>query len=126
MLQPKSEFEESFSALRNKIKGREASLHFSLMYEENIIPSFFSGSKRSVVIENDKGVIERINLSKNYDDIEIKGLQGNTSLNIRDGLVRVKKASCRHKLCEKKGIISGSGEVIACAPNKLLISIENT
>jgi hypothetical protein len=126
MLQPKSEFEESFSALRNKINGREASMHFSLKYEENISSSFFSSSKRSVVIENDKGLMDKIDLFNNYDDIEIKGLQGNTSLNIRDGLVRVKKASCRHKLCEKKGIISGSGELIACAPNKLLISIENT
>ena len=43
---------------------------------------------------------------------------------IEKGSVRVKEASCKGGDCVKMGSISREGEVIACLPHKMLITIE--
>ena len=42
---------------------------------------------------------------------------------IEDGSVRVTEATCKGQDCVKMGAIDREGEVIACLPHKLLISI---
>ncbi len=77
-----------------------------------------------VVLENEKGIVDKINLSKSYKNILIDGPQGKTALQISDGLAHVHKSTCRHSLCTKAGFISKAGSIIACAPNKVLIRID--
>lgn len=46
-------------------------------------------------------------------------------LHIENGSAYITDASCPDKICEKKGHISHTGEMIVCLPNKVVISIIN-
>jgi hypothetical protein len=127
ILNPDLEFERQFSLIRKKINGRIASLSLSLEYgENNFLSSLFKTDYKTAIIENEKGKVDKINLNKNYKNIEIPGSNGKIFTKIENGFLKVYKSSCRHKICEKSGYISQPGDVIACAPNKIIIRIENT
>ena len=55
--------------------------------------------------------------------ILIDGPQGKTGLKIENGIVQVHTSSCRNGIC-KHSLASGVGNIIACAPNKLLVKVE--
>jgi hypothetical protein len=52
----------------------------------------------------------------------IDGALGKTGLKIENGIARVHTSSCRHGICEHT-FANNVGNVIACAPNKVLIKI---
>lgn len=109
--------------IRNEIKGKKANYALSVEYNESdFFSSLFSNNKREVLIQNEKGVVEKISLEKNYRDVWVDGLQGKTGLEIFDGFVRVHTSSCRHEIC-KHSVAKNIGDVIACAPNKVLVKI---
>ncbi|WP_337866468.1 NusG domain II-containing protein [Ignavibacterium sp.] len=113
----------SFSELRSKIKNRKADFLFTAEYrEEDFISSLFKLNKKEVVIENEKGLVEKISLDKNYKNILIDGPQGKTGLKIENGIAQVHTSTCRHGIC-KHSVASGVGNIIACAPNKVLIKV---
>ena len=58
-----------------------------------------------------------------YSDrlLPVDGPSGNTLIEIKEGKVRVKEASCRNQICAKEGWISKG--VIVCLPNKLVIIV---
>ncbi len=76
------------------------------------------------MIENNNGVFDKIPLISTYKNVKVDGPQGKTEIEISNGLVKVTKSTCRHKLCEKSRYAANIGDVIACAPNKVLIRIE--
>lgn len=43
---------------------------------------------------------------------------------VKDGAVSVTEANCPDKVCVDTGAVSGAGEVIACLPHKLIITVE--
>ena len=55
-------------------------------------------------------------------DAEID-IDGHLTLVIEDGYVYVKDADCPDKVCEHTGRISRSGEVIACLPSGIVITV---
>jgi hypothetical protein len=55
--------------------------------------------------------------------LEIRGLLGDTEIEIKDGKIRVIKAPCRDKICIKQGWISHSGEAIICLPNRVMVYV---
>lgn len=113
----------SFSELRSKIKNRKADFLFTAEYkEEDFISSLFKSDKKEIVIENEKGLVDKISLDKNYKNIWVDGLQGKTGLRIENGIAQVHTSSCRHGIC-KHSIASEVGNIIACAPNKVLIKV---
>lgn len=117
------DFSISFFELRKKIRERKADLLFTAEYRnESLISSFFKLSKKELIIENEKGIVDRIPLDKNYKNILIEGVQGNTGLNIENGIAKVHSSSCRKGIC-KHSIASEIGSIIACAPNKVLIKV---
>ncbi|MEJ5263679.1 MAG: NusG domain II-containing protein, partial [Ignavibacterium sp.] len=71
---------------------------------------------------NGKGLVDKISLDKNYKNIWVDGLQGKTGLRIENGIAQVHTSSCRHGIC-KHSIASEVGNIIACAPNKVLIKV---
>jgi len=79
-----------------------------------------AGGGRTAVIYSGGEVVYRINLGNVTQAYEIN-LGGNTVL-VEPGAISVKRADCPDKLCVRQGKISGG--VIACLPNKLLISVE--
>jgi hypothetical protein len=113
-----------FSNIRANIKNKKANYIFSAEYNErDFLSSILNSNKKEVVIENEKGLVERITVDKNYRNILIDGPQGKTALNIENGIVRVHKSTCRHEIC-KHSVAGGVGNIIACAPNKVLVKIE--
>lgn len=112
-----------FSELRSKIKNRKADFLFTAEYkEEDFISSLFKSNKKEIVIENEKGLVDKISPDKNYKNIWVDGQQGKTGLRIENGIAQVHTSSCRHGIC-KHSIASEVGNIIACAPNKVLIKV---
>ena len=49
---------------------------------------------------------------------------GTNVIEIKDGVVFVKSASCKNQVCVNTGKISKKGESIACLPNKVIVEIK--
>ncbi len=113
----------SFAEIRRNIKDRKADYMFTAEYkEEDLITSIFKSNKKEIVIENEKGLVDKISLDRNYKNILIEGLQGKTGLKIENGIAQVHTSTCRHGIC-KHSIAANVGNIIACAPNKVLVKV---
>ena len=110
--------------IRSDIKNRKADYFFTAEYSEtDFLSSIFKSNKKELVIENEKGLVDRISLENTYQNILIEGPQGKTGLKIENGIAQVHTSTCRHGIC-KHSIASGVGNIIACAPNKVLVKVE--
>lgn len=117
------DFNYALANIRSELKGREAKYALSVEYREtDFFSSLFNDDKRELVIENEKGTVEKISLEKNYRNIWVDGIQGKLGLEIFNGFVRVHTSSCRHEIC-KHTVAQNTGDIIACAPNKVLVKI---
>ncbi|MBS4032914.1 MAG: NusG domain II-containing protein [Ignavibacterium sp.] len=118
-----NDLNHSLTSLRSELKHRKAEFFFTAEYKESdLLSSLFNSNKKEIVIENEKGLVDRISLDKNYSNILIDGPQGKTGLKIENGIAQVHTSRCRHGIC-KHSIASASGNIIACAPNKVLIKV---
>ena len=121
----KNDFTDELMTIRSLLYGREAKIFFTAVYKQsNILSSLFSSNQKEIVIENKEGTFDKIPLTSTYRNVKVEGPQGETKIEINNGLVKVTKSTCRHKLCEKSQYAANVGDVIACAPNKVLIRIE--
>ena len=57
--------------------------------------------------------------------VELQGAIGITVLEIKDHKARVVSSVCPNKICIRMGEIHQDGDVVACAPNELVIQIED-
>jgi len=115
----------AFENIRTGLKNRKADFLFTAEYTEtDFLSSIFKSGSKEVVIENEKGLVDRISLDKNYRNILIDGPQGKTGIKIENGIAQVHTSTCRHGIC-KHALASGVGNIIACAPNKILVKIES-
>jgi len=113
-----------FSNIRTNIKNKKANYIFSAEYNErDFLSSILNSNKKEVIIENEKGLVGRISLDKNYKNILVDGSLGQTGLKIENGIAQIHTSTCRHGIC-KCSIASSVGNIIACAPNKVLVKIE--
>ena len=118
-----NDFNSAFENARTCIKNKKAEYFFTAEYSEtDFLTSILNSNKKEVVIENEKGLVERISLDKNYRNILIDGPLGKTELKIENGIARVHTSTCRHGICEHT-FANNVGNVIACAPNKVLIKV---
>jgi len=69
------------------------------------------------------GAVEKLSLLQNRE-VTIEGQLGNSRLQIEGGRVRFLDSPCANKLCVHQGWASLSGELIACLPNRISVSIE--
>jgi len=121
----KNDFTDELMRIRLLLYGTEAKIFFAAVYKQsNILSSLFSSNQKEIVIENNNGTFDKIPLNSTYKNIIVDGPQGKTEIEINNSLVKVTKSTCRHKLCEKSQYATNIGDVIACAPNKVLIRIE--
>ncbi|MCS7054357.1 MAG: NusG domain II-containing protein [Ignavibacterium sp.] len=117
------DFNFSLFELRRNIKEIKADLLFTAEFRnDNLISSLLNSSKKEIQIENEKGIVDRISLDKNYKNIFIDGALGKTGLSIENGIAKVHSSSCRNGIC-KHSILTEVGNIIACAPNKVLIKV---
>ncbi len=80
-----------------------------------------SGGK--VVVSRDNKVIFVAPLNKNRR-IELEGPLGITVLEIKDGAARIVSSPCTKKICIHMGAARRNGDLLACVPNHLVITIE--
>jgi len=73
-------------------------------------------------IVNGQHETQKISLFQNQE-IEIKGSLGNSRLQIEGGRVRFIESPCANKLCIHQGWVNFSGEILACLPNKISVSL---
>ncbi|MEJ5187425.1 MAG: NusG domain II-containing protein [Candidatus Geothermincolales bacterium] len=67
--------------------------------------------------------VMKLELSENRE-ISIRGWQGESFLEIREGRVRMVESACPDKLCVRTGWISRPGESIVCLPNRVVLEIK--
>ena len=121
----KNDFTDELMTIRSMLYGTEANIFFTAVYKQsNNLFTLFSSNQKEIVIENKNGTFDKIPLNSIYKNIIVDGPQGKTEIEINNSLVKVTKSTCRHKLCEKSQYATNIGDVIACAPNKVLIRIE--
>jgi len=74
------------------------------------------------VIESENRLLQKVDLSQDRD-LSVSGPLGETLVEIRSGRIRVSQSPCPHQICVKTGFRDKSGEVIACIPNRVVITI---
>jgi hypothetical protein len=123
IVSPEKGFDAVVSDMRNSLKHTNARYFFTAEFKEYGVFSYKESIKNVAVIENEKGVVDKVSLNRNLTDVNIKGNAGNTLLAVGNGSAHVKSASCRNKLCMHSGHLLTSS-TIACAPNKIIIRLE--
>jgi hypothetical protein len=78
-----------------------------------------------LVAERNGEIFYRVQLSSDQK-VSLSGPLGETELLISDGRARVISSPCRAKICIGMGAISHPGEIIACVPNRILLTIPGT
>ncbi len=121
---PDGDFSMALHNLRSRLQSTDAEYMISAEYvEEAPFASLFSTGS-VLVVENAGGIVERMPLQGRTRSFDVDGPRGRTGVTVRHGSVHVHSASCRHALCRKAGSASRPGDVIACAPNRVLLRIE--
>jgi len=121
VLDPASGFGQRLLTLREDLRGREAMVAVSCRLEDR--PDALAG-ERVLVIENENGEHDRVALDGATRRIELTGPAGKTSVLLDADGARVTGASCRHATCRLQGVVSRPGELIACAPNRVVLRVE--
>lgn len=55
--------------------------------------------------------------------VEVEGPLGQTIVEIKDGRARILDSPCPHKLCTKMGHVGREGGIVACVPNRIVLSV---
>ncbi len=80
---------------------------------------FPSKSAGKVIIKQNNQTVYSDSLSKdNLVDL------GTNKAVIKDKKVYMQNANCKNQVCVKSGTISKKGEIIVCAPNRIIIEIK--
>lgn len=122
VLDPDGGFGRELLALRAALAGREAAIALTARLEERREET---GRGRILVVEDETGLQERIALVGAPRSLELGGPAGRTRVEFGEDGVRVSRASCRHATCRLQGAATRAGEMIACAPNRLLLRVES-
>jgi hypothetical protein len=121
---PEHDFNGTLIHLRNRIRKAKSLYSFTAEYKnENILSSLFSAGEKNLVIENEDGIFDKIDLSADKD-IFVKGPAGKTGIRIKNNSANIFSSCCRNGICKHSGAISEVSSIIACAPNKVLVYIE--
>ncbi|KAB2909018.1 MAG: NusG domain II-containing protein [Ignavibacteriales bacterium] len=116
ILMPETDFTSALKNLRRDLKKT----HASLMLTVRPAGSGVEKAGQFAVISSEGKEIDRISLSGAVKDVNVYG--GNV-ISVGRGNAHVKKHGCKHGICAAMGHASLSGDVIACAPHKMVITI---
>lgn len=108
--------------LQNTTKADRILIFFLLISCFSFIFFFnkISLNKQSVHIYSEGKEVYILSLNEN-NEVNIKGKLGTTTVEIKEGKVRITSSPCKNKLCIKQGW-KDSGSII-CVPNNVIVSI---
>ena len=92
----------------------------TVIFASQDMNNLLAGNQKISIFHNGK-ILKQLDLNK---DREIPLLDGNMTVEIRGGKLRVTKSNCIRQTCMHMGFISHQGETIACLPNRILIEID--
>ncbi len=121
---PEGDFSLALHGLRGRLQASKAEYMITAEYVEEAPLHALLSTGSVLVVENARGIADRIPLGSGSRRFDVDGPQGRTGVTLRNGSVHVHHASCRHALCRKAGAASRPGDIIACAPNRVLLRIE--
>jgi len=121
VLDPARGFDRGLLGLRERLRGREARIAVSCRLEPR--PGALA-LDRVLVGETERGGQARLALHGARRRLDLAGPTGRLTVAVDDGGVRVVESSCRHATCRRQGAIARPGELIACAPNRVVLRIE--
>ncbi|NNE45731.1 MAG: hypothetical protein HKN37_03635 [Rhodothermales bacterium] len=78
-------------------------------------------SSSHVVFEYDGRIVDTVRRDRAFENITVRGAQGDTVFSLSDGQLTVVRSSCRHELCMRSGAVR-SGRII-CAPNRVVATL---
>lgn len=88
-----------------------------------------ASSNRTLIVEVDSKVVIEVSITNSYsDEFNVSLANGEATILIRDGRVRIVKPDTPNHICPKgicyaMGWIEKSGESIVCLPNKMILTI---
>lgn len=90
--------------------------------------SNFSYPVKIVGIYQDGKLVEKINLDTVTEQREIvlTGDNGNNTILVTKGHIKMKSADCPDKICVKHGELTKDTTPIVCLPNRIVIKFENS
>ncbi len=74
------------------------------------------------VIEINGRLYAKINLLQPAR-LQVPGVHGEISIIVKDGALWVQESSCTNKVCKQRGKIRLVGDMIICAPNRVVVRI---
>lgn len=84
---------------------------------------FFGKSGATAIIEQDGQTISELHLDEDTELVLDDGNGGSNTITVKDGMIAVTAANCPDLVCVRTGKKSHTGDVIACLPHKLIITI---
>lgn len=93
----------------------------TLIYNQVVVPK--RGQATRVVVEIDGKIVQELDLSKDVDELRFETKHGFNTVEIKDGKVRVKEASCPDLLCVHTGWREHVGQIIVCLPHYFVLKI---
>ena len=78
-----------------------------------------------IVITLDGAVYAAIPLDEDTVFTIEDGKGGYNVIQVENGTVRVSEANCSNQVCVNTGTVSHTGEVIACLPHRLILSVSS-
>lgn len=91
-----------------------------------LIQKYYLGkSGTSAIIEQDGETVAELDLNKDTELFLNDGNGGSNTITVHNGQISVTEANCPDLVCVRTGAISETGEVIACLPHKLIITISS-
>jgi transcription termination factor NusG len=121
VMDPASKLSRQLLSLRESLLGQEALVAVTCRLGSR--PSA-TAAGRVLVVETENGVQDRIALDGNSRNLSLAGPAGRTEILVDASGARVSGASCRHETCRRQGLVSQPGELIACAPNRIVLRVE--
>ncbi len=86
---------------------------------------YFGKSGTSAIIEQNGETVAELDLNKDTELFLNDGNGGSNTITVYNGQISVTEANCPDLVCVRTGAISETGEVIACLPHKLIITISS-
>jgi hypothetical protein len=88
-------------------------LSLRLLFEPGRTASVFVGNR----------LLKTISLGSDETHL-IHGVAGTIELRVAQDGLRVTQSTCPEKICMRQGAISNKGQIIVCAPNRMIITID--
>jgi len=121
---PKGDFSGQLSSIRKSLKNTNAGVLVTATFMPAHWSDLFKSSKLVAVVESNNRIQDKISLNRANTEIKVDGTGGKTVVEIGHGTARFKGSNCRHGLCVHQGSVGHNGGLVVCAPNKVLVRIE--